>query len=277
MDAAGRLIGINQSILSRTSGNQGVGFSVPINLARYVMERIVACGKVTRGYMGVVIQPVTTELAKEFKLPGTCGALVSDVSRKSPAAEAGIKSGDVIVEYNGKKVTDNRQLRLMVAQTVPPGTQVNLKLVREGRAEALTLKLEEQPRDDSLVRADTSRDGNSQDLLDRIAINDLTPALRRQFRIPNCVEGIVIAEVELRSTAALAGLSRDDVILEINHRPVADIRQALELSRNLNQGDRMLASTSCPQWSCRSLGDRRGFGAPALSPSGGQHRAYAGL
>ena len=240
VDASGRLIGINQSILSRTGGNQGVGFSVPINLARYVMERIVTDGKVTRGYMGVVIQPVTTELAKEFKLPaGTSGALVSEVSRKSPADEAGIKSGDVIIEYNGKKVTDNRQLRLMVAQTVP-GTQVNLKLVREGREEAYTLKLEEQQRDGGLARTDTSRDGNSQDLPGGIAIDDLTPAARRQFRIPDSVEGIVVTGVEPRSTAALAGLSRGDVILEVNRRPVTNTRQALELSRNLSQGDRML-------------------------------------
>ncbi|PTY01410.1 hypothetical protein DB346_13165 [Verrucomicrobia bacterium LW23] len=237
VDAAGRLVGINQSILSRTGGNQGVGFSVPVNLARYVMERLVADGKVTRGYLGVVIQPVTPELAKEFKLSGTSGALVSEVSRKSPAGEAGVKPGDVIVEYNGRKVADSRQLRLMVAQTVP-GTQVNLKLMRDGREEAVTLKLEEL-RDGKTARSRTDMD--SRDLLDGAAIDDLTPDARQQFRIPDFVEsGVVVTRVEPRSTAALAGLSRGDVILEINRRQVSSTREAMEFSRNLGQGERLL-------------------------------------
>ncbi len=100
-------------------GNQGVGFAVPINLARYVMERLITDGKVTRGYLGVMIQPVTEALAKEFKLKDSAGALVGEVTPKSPADEAGLKEGDVIIEFNGKSVSDSRHLRLMVAQTAP--------------------------------------------------------------------------------------------------------------------------------------------------------------
>jgi len=103
VDATGRLIGINQSIISRSGGNQGVGFSVPVNLAKYVMERLVADGKVTRGYLGVMIQPVTDDLAKAFELKDNSGALVGDVTEDSPAEEAGLKEGDVITEFNGKK------------------------------------------------------------------------------------------------------------------------------------------------------------------------------
>ena len=110
-------MGINTAIFSRSGGSQGVGFAVPINLARYVMERLITDGKVTRGYLGVVIQPVTEGLAKEFKLKDQEGALVGEVTAKSPAEEAGLKDGDVIVEFNGKKVSDSRHLRLMVAQT----------------------------------------------------------------------------------------------------------------------------------------------------------------
>jgi serine protease Do len=131
VDAAGRLVGINQSIISRSGGNQGIGFSVPINLARYVMERLIAHGKVTRGYLGVMIQPVTPDLAEEFRLPENTGALIGDVTQDSPAAHAGLKEGDVITEFNGKKVTDSRHLRLMVSQTAP-GTKAEVKLLRDG-------------------------------------------------------------------------------------------------------------------------------------------------
>src|SRR5207245_1515944 len=143
-DAEGRLVGINTAILSHSGGNQGIGFAVPINLARYVMERIVTDGKVSRGYLGVMIQPLTPELAKEFKLPENTGALVGEVTPKSPAAQAGLKEGDVIIEFNGKKVSDSRHLHFMAAQ-VSPGTHVTLKTIRDGEEQTFTLKLGELP------------------------------------------------------------------------------------------------------------------------------------
>ncbi|HEY9173833.1 MAG TPA: Do family serine endopeptidase, partial [Verrucomicrobiae bacterium] len=152
VDAAGRLVGINQSIISRSGGNQGIGFSVPINLARYVMERLIADGKVTRGYLGVMIQPVTPDLAKEFKLPDNTGALIGDVTKDSPAEDAGLKEGDVIIEFNGKKVTDSRHLRLLVSQTAP-GTKADVKLLRDGKEKNLTVKLGELP-EGGLARSD---------------------------------------------------------------------------------------------------------------------------
>ncbi len=133
VDAEGRLVGLNTAILSRSGGSQGVGFAVPANLARFVMDRIVKDGKVVRGQLGVWIQPVTPELAKEFNLPADqSGALISQVLPKSPAEEAGLKEGDVVIEFNGKKVTDSRQLRLMVAQC-PPKTKVTLRVLRDGK------------------------------------------------------------------------------------------------------------------------------------------------
>ncbi|NDA68730.1 MAG: Do family serine endopeptidase, partial [Verrucomicrobia bacterium] len=135
VDASGRLIGINTAILSRSGGNQGIGFAVPINLVRYVMDRLVTDGKVTRGYLGVMIQPVTPELAREFKLADNSGALVGEVTSDSPADKAGLKEGDVVTEFNGKKVTDSRQLRLMVSQTAP-GTKAPLRLIRDGKVES---------------------------------------------------------------------------------------------------------------------------------------------
>ena len=122
VDADGRLVGINTAILSRSGGNQGIGFAIPVNLARDVMGSLVKDGHVTRGYLGVMIQDLTPALAKEFKLKDNTGALIGDVTPKGPADKAGLKSGDLLVEFNGKKVTDSRHLKLEVARTHPGET-----------------------------------------------------------------------------------------------------------------------------------------------------------
>ncbi|HYV30469.1 MAG TPA: Do family serine endopeptidase, partial [Candidatus Binatia bacterium] len=136
VDAEGRLIGINTAILSRSGGNQGIGFAIPTNLARDVMENLAKFGKVTRGYLGVMIQDITPALAKEFDLKDQKGALVGDVLPKSPAEKAGLKSGDVILEFNGKPVRDSRQLKLQVAR-IKPGEHVPVKLLRNGSSKTL--------------------------------------------------------------------------------------------------------------------------------------------
>src|SRR5438034_2902733 len=190
VNAEGRLVGISTAILSRSGGNQGIGFAVPINLARYVMERIVAEGKITRGYLGVRIQPLTPDLAKEFKLPADTGALVGEVTPKTPAAEAGLKEGDVIIEFNGKKVADDRHLRLMAAQT-PPGTRVTLKALRDGKEQTFTVKPGELP-SEGLAKAGRSggRSPSAKgDPLDGVEVTDLDTSARRQLNIPNQVRG----------------------------------------------------------------------------------------
>ena len=131
VDVEGRLIGVNTAIFSRTGGNQGIGFAIPSDLARNVMDSLIKYGKVTRGYLGVMIQDVTPALAKEFKLKDTSGALIGDVVPKGPADKAGFKNGDVVLDYNGRKVTDSRRLRLAVGET-KPGTTVPMKILRDG-------------------------------------------------------------------------------------------------------------------------------------------------
>ncbi len=238
VDAAGRLIGINQSILSRSGGNQGVGFAVPINLARYVMERIVADGKVTRGYLGVVIQPVTEELAAAFKLKDNEGALIGEVTRDSPAADAGLKAGDVIVEFNNRKVASSVQLRLMASQTAP-GTKAPVKFLRDGVEKNLEVKLSELPTD-GLAKGGMKRGGgDSNSLLEGVTVEDADPNIRRQFGFPNGLQGAIVTNVSPSSAAASAGLQPGDVIMEINRRPVSNADEAVELSKNL-QGDRVL-------------------------------------
>lgn len=234
VDAAGRLVGINTAILSRSGGNQGIGFAVPINLARFVMERIIADGKVTRGYLGVVIQPVTPDLAKAFKLPETSGALIGEVTPDSAAEEGGLKEGDVVIEFDGKKVTDSQHLRLMVSQTAP-GTKSQVKVIRDGKERTFTIELGELT-PDALAQAGDRRGGlrrgSGRNPLDGVVVEDLNARTRRQFNVPTQVEsGAIVVDVDGESAAAAAGLRPGEVILEIDHQPVANADEAVEAGR----------------------------------------------
>lgn len=144
VDAGGRLVGINTAILSRTGGNQGIGFAIPANLARSVMDQLVKGGKVSRGYLGVALQPVTAAIAKEYRLASQNGALIADVATHTPAADAGLQAGDVVLELDGKMVSDSRHLRLMVGQHAP-GTKISLKVMRDGKERTIEVELREMP------------------------------------------------------------------------------------------------------------------------------------
>jgi serine protease Do len=241
VDVEGRLVGINQSILSGGSGaNAGVGFAVPINLARSIMDRLVTDGKVTRGYLGVTIQPVTPELAKAFNLPDENGALVGGVQNDTPAARAGLKAGDVVIELNGKKVTDSRHFRLMVAQT-PPKTKVTLKLLRDGKEKTLTATLGALPSElgGTSENEPAQTEKSKTDTLDGVEVADLDSRTRRQNNIPTDIQGALITRVEQGSAAEIAGLKPGDVIIEIEKKPVANADEAVELSEKV-KGDRVL-------------------------------------
>src|SRR5580658_7821029 len=150
VDAEGRLIGINTAIYSRSGGNQGIGFAIPTDLARGVMVSLIEHGKVTRGYLGIRPQDVTPLLAKEFNLKNDQGALVGEVEPGSPADKAGLKTGDVILEFNGHKVSDSRRLRLEVAETAP-GTRVPVEVLRNGSAKTLEVKVKELPGEEQMA------------------------------------------------------------------------------------------------------------------------------
>lgn len=238
VDAQGRLIGINTAILSRSGGFQGIGFAVPSNLARNVMEQLVANGKVVRGYLGVSIQDVTAELAQHFDLKERKGALVADVVPDSPADKAGVQSGDIVVKFNGKPVNDARHLRLTVA-TVPPGEKVSAELLRDGKTQKVEVEIKARPSDRSLARSGGWRGpggGFGQDsdtgTLNGVGVDDLTPQNRREFDIPRNIRGALVTQVDPDSAAAEAGLQPGDVILEINRKPVRDAETAVRLTEN---------------------------------------------
>ena len=242
VDAEGRLVGINTWIFSQTGGFQGLGFAVPINMARYVMERLISDGKIARGYLGLWLQPeLTLELAKQFNLPNLNGALVTTVDPESPAGKAGFKEGDFVTEFNGKKVKDMRQLRLMVSQTAP-GRKVMVRFLRDGKEKTLSATLGEMPKEE-LARGSQKQPGehgeSKTDALDGVEVTDLDAQARREADIPNNVRGAIVTKVDENSNSAEAGLQAGDVIVEINHEPVRTADDAVALSEKV-KGERIL-------------------------------------
>ncbi|HEX4263381.1 MAG TPA: DegQ family serine endoprotease [Verrucomicrobiae bacterium] len=228
VDISGRLIGINTAILSRSGGNQGVGFAIPSDLARTVMEGLVKNGHVTRGYLGVMIQSVTPALADEFKLKDNKGALISDVVHDGPADKAGLKNGDVVIDFNGQPVVDSRRLQLSVAGTAP-GTKVPLEILRDGEKKSLEVTVKQLPGTDELANADAS-DNSDTGTLNGVEVADLDQRAHQQFNVPKDVKGAVVTQVAPGSAAAEAGLKSGDVIQEIDRKPVKSAEDAVKLT-----------------------------------------------
>jgi len=215
----GELVGINTAIISRSGGNQGIGFAVPSNMARNVMEQIVRDGRVVRGWLGVVIQPVNSGVAKAFGLSNARGVLVGDVSAGSPGAKAGLEKGDIILEFNGQPVSDVADLRWKVASTRPKST-VQLKVFRNGKEMTLPVTLGELPEEQN--RSGFSREDRGS-VLDGVQVDELTPQVARQLGLPRDTFGVVITDVRPGSPAAEAGLRRGDVVQEVNRRRVTNV------------------------------------------------------
>ncbi len=219
----GELIGVNTAILSGSGGNQGIGFAVPVNMARYVMEQIVSTGQVSRAFLGVSIQEVTSDIASQFKLDKAQGALIGDVAQNSPAQKAGIQPGDVILKLDGNEVTDSRSLQLAIAQ-MKPGRTIHLTLVRDGKQRDVQVTLGEQPAEVSKPQSQQQSEESTQ-TLDGVDAMTMTPQIARQLELPADTKGVVLTAVGPGSAAAEAGLQRGDVILEVNRKPVASVNQ----------------------------------------------------
>src|SRR5277367_2390611 len=229
IDIHGNLVGINTAILSHGSGgNEGVGFAIPMSMAKPVMDQILAHGKVVRGYLGVHIQDLSPEIAKAFNYNMSGGALIGDVSPNTPASKAGLQKGDVIVKLNGQAVSDYVDLRLRISQ-MAPGTSVKLDVWRDGKAQDYTVALGELP--EKTETADNSGTESSGGL-EGVEVDELTPEIAQQLNLSAGVHGVVVTAVDPSSPAAAAQppIGRGDVIQEINHKPirsVSDYRQAI--------------------------------------------------
>jgi len=218
----GELVGINTAILSSTGGFQGVGLAIPVNMARWAMDQIVRQGRVIRGWIGVSIQPVTQAIAQQFGLGEPRGAIVTDVSPGSPAAAAGLKTYDIIIEFNGRRIEDSTQLRNLVAATAP-GTTATLKVWRDGKEQQVSVKLGELKDDQAAARGSG---GDSREIpagLEGIRVDNLTPDIARRLEISPATRGVVVTNVEQGSRAAESGLRPGDVIQEVNRQPVSNV------------------------------------------------------
>jgi serine protease Do len=217
VNVRGELIGINTAIFSTSGGYQGIGFAIPSAMAKNVMQSLIKTGKVTRGWLGVTIQPLTPELSKQFGLEDEKGVLVGDVVEDSPAEKAGIQRGDVIVEFDGREVKDATNLRNIVAGTAP-NTGVSLKLLREGKPKTVQVKIVEMS---SEVQTASKTSGNH---LNGVSVQPLTPQLRESLDIPKRITGVVIADIEDGSPAD-GILMKNDVIVEINRNRITNMNE----------------------------------------------------
>jgi serine protease Do len=226
----GELIGINTAIFSRTGGSEGIGFAIPSSIALDIVESLQKTGKVVRGWMGVAIQEITPALAKSFKLPEQRkGVLISDVNENGPSHAAGIKRGDVVVAFNGKDVQSVSQLRNLVARTVV-GKDAQVKILRDGKEQTLSVKVAERPSDEMLARkepAPPKEPGETikppDNVLASLRVQSLDNAMMSQLNIPAKTTGVVVSSVEPGGAAEAAGIQRGDVIQEVNHETVKSL------------------------------------------------------
>jgi serine protease Do len=218
VDMDGKLVGINTAIASQTGGYQGIGFAIPSNMAMQVESAILRDGKVTRGWLGVAAQDLTSDLSRALGLPPHHGALVSDVSRGGPAARAGIQRGDVITAIDGTAIHDAGQLRMVIA-LAGKDKRVAVQLERGGKPMTVQASLSEAP---------TGRQAQAQvqvagGALSGLVVQPLDRALRDRLRVPDDVDGVVVTGIDRRAGPAAALLREGDVVLEVNRQPVATV------------------------------------------------------
>ncbi|MGB7467791.1 MAG: PDZ domain-containing protein, partial [Candidatus Acidiferrum sp.] len=219
----GELIGINTAILSHGSGgNEGIGFAIPSDLARQVMNELITNGHVTRAYLGIYPQDVTPAMARAFGEKQMEGIVVGDVSPDSPAKAAGIQRGDIILDVNGKPVTNSIQLRMSISM-MQPGTEVTLKYLRNGDMRDATVKLAEMPADKTQANSNDNEGGSK--ALNGVDVSNLNPDIAQQLGIPATTKGVVVNSIDPASQMADSGLQKGDVIQEVNHQPVTNVSE----------------------------------------------------
>ena len=234
VNTSGQLVGINTAIFSTSGGYMGIGFAIPLDMAKTVMDSIIKTGKVTRGWLGVSIQNITPDLAKSLGIKDTSGALVSGVMKNSPAEKAGIKRGDIITELDGKTISDSRILRNMVADNAP-GKTVTVTVMRKDKKELLKVTLGEFQDTKVAKKADFDFDN----LLKDVVVQDLTPDLRERLNIPSDITGVVVAQVA-QDNPALNALQQGDVIMELERKPVANVKEYSEIVSKIGAKDGVL-------------------------------------
>ena len=215
----GEVIGVNAAITSTSGGNMGIGFAIPANLTKEVVSDLIIDGKVTRAYLGIFLQEVTSDLRKSFDLDKVAGVLVSQVIEDTPADDAGLKNGDVIVEFDHKKVENVSKFMLMVAGS-DIGEKIPLKIVRNKKEKELSVELTERPTDASEINED-KLDESTEWL--GLEVKSLNSDFAERYKIDED-SGVVISKIENRSPALKSDLKAGDVIIEINNIPIENMK-----------------------------------------------------
>ena len=234
INAAGEVVGVNSAIFSQTGGNVGIGFAIPIDLAKKVADHLRKNGKVVRGWLGIRAQDVSPQLASSLGIVRSGEmAVVTEVTEGSPAAEAGIKSSDIVVEFNGKPVPRSHDFPSVIADT-PPGQKVTLKIIREKKEQTVAVKIGELP-DES----DASQQIEAKDAEIGLRVQRITPEAARRLGM-NSTKGVIVVEVQPGSPADQVGVEPADVIREVNQRPVNNVKDFQLALRQGRRGDRIL-------------------------------------
>ncbi|MBA4371279.1 MAG: hypothetical protein C0402_00275 [Thermodesulfovibrio sp.] len=228
----GELVGINTAIFSTSGGYQGIGFAIPSNMIKSIMDSLVQKGKVVRGWLGVSIQKITPELSKQFKMNEDTGILVSDAVENSPAEKAGIKRGDIIIEYDGKRTAEPYQLRNMVANT-SPGEEHVLTILRDGIRQSVKVIIGDVPSDQQ------GEPGDYQNALKGIGVQEITPELAKKMNIPVRIKGVVINDIG-DNVPASGVLIQGDVIQEINRKKISSLKEYQEIASKLKKDEDLL-------------------------------------
>jgi serine protease Do len=240
VNVRGELVGINTAIFSQSGGNMGIGFAVPSNLSRTVMDQLVRTGKVVRGWLGVAIQDLSAELATQFGITDTKGVLVSDVMEDSPAKKAGFERADVITEYDGKPMDSPTHLRNAVAQT-PIGKKVSVKLIRDKKPKTIEVTIVEQPKSLGQPGAEESRESAAPTgILSDIDVRELNEELASRYGLKASDRGVVVIRVRSGSTAEEMGVREGDLILEVNRKAVSSLKSYEQAASGLAKDQAVL-------------------------------------
>jgi serine protease Do len=232
VNAKGELVGINTAIFSTTGGYQGIGFAIPSNMAKVVMEQLIKNKKVIRGWLGVSIQALTPDMKKHFGLKEDRGVVINQIFENSPAEKAGLKEEDIILQYNGKDITDPTQLRNLVANT-PPGKEVELKVFRDGKVFSVRVTIEELPQEVVAAR------GEYENALKGVVVQNITPEARKELQIPPRITGVIVADIS-EDSPAQGYLKKGDVIMAINRTRINNTKDYQKIVSKLKEGELLL-------------------------------------
>lgn len=235
VDALGRVVGINTAILSRSGMNAGIGFAIPVNMALHIVEDLIDTGSVRRGYLGIMLEDIDREKAEMFGLKDQGGALVKQVNADSPAEMAGIEVGDVVTAVDGQRVDGSSKLRLIVSGR-KPGTEVMMTVLRDGQSVPLKAKLGELPGSTvAETSSNTPRGGGDgasiAEIIAGVTVQNLTPATRERYDIPNDISGVIVTKLDPESRAAAMGVEEGDVIMQVNRKLVRAVGEAHEMAK----------------------------------------------